>query len=224
MVKSKVLILLVSALLIGGKVHAQNPDEYYDEVPRTFYGGIVAGANFTQLDGDNYAGYHKVGINAGGIVYARFDEHLAASIEILYSQKGARGHFDIQNANRQVVSGYKLRLDYAEVPLQLCYFDRRKSHFGAGLSIARLASVKEEGSLNGVPQTDFDKYPVRKMDYNFIAGGSLHLVKGFFLNARFQYSLRPIRKGTLGTELHPGFSGRGEQYNNMWTVRLMYLF
>ena len=222
MLKNRALATLGLVLGISVRAAAQNPSDYYEEVPRTFYGGLVVGANFTQVDGDNYAGYHRVGINAGGIVYTKFDEHIAASIEILYSQKGSRGHFDIQNANGHIVSGYKLKLNYAEVPLQLCYFDRRRSHFGAGISIARLVNYTEEGSLNGIPSTDFDKYPMKKMDYNFIIGGNLHIWQGLFLNARFQYSLVPVRKGT--GSVPPEFAGRNEQYNNMWTVRVMYLF
>lgn len=222
MLKNRALATFGLIIGLAVKAHAQNPDDYYEEVPRTFYGGLIVGANFTQVDGDNYAGYHRVGINAGGIVYTKFDQHLAASIEILYSQKGSHGHFDQENVNHNNVSGYNLRLNYAEVPLQLCYFDKRKSHFGAGISIARLVSVKEEGNVNGVPATDFDKYPVKKMDYNFIIGGNLHLWQGLFFNARFQYSLVPIRKGA--GNVPPEFSGRNEQYNNMWTVRLMYLF
>jgi hypothetical protein len=224
MFKNRALATLGLVLALTVKAAAQNPNDYYEEVPRTFYGGLVAGMNFTQVDGDNYAGYHKVGINVGGIVYTKFDEHLAASIEILYSQKGARGHYAQKNANNNIVDGYKATLNYAEVPLQLCYFDRRRSHFGAGLSIARLVSVKESGKLNGVEYADFDKYPYKKMDYNFIIGGSLHIWEGLFLNARFQYSLVPIRKGTRGVDLPADFAGRNEQYNNMWTVRVMYLF
>ena len=225
MLKNKALTLLAAGLLSAGSALAQNPDSYYDVAPRTFYGGIVGGVNFTQLDGDNYAGYHKVGFNGGGIVYARFDEHLAASIEILYSQKGARSHKEQQVAGAYI-HNYYVNLNYAEVPLQLCYFDRRRSHFGAGFSISRLVSVKEEGeaSTPGFPPTDFSQYPFKKMDYNFIIGGNLHLIKGLFLNARFQYSLVPVRKGEIGTDLPRFFSGRGEQYNNMWTVRMMYLF
>ena len=226
MLKNRALTLLAAALLTTGGALAQNPDSYYDVAPRTFYGGLVGGVNFTQVDGDNYAGYHKVGFNAGAIVYTRFDEHLAASIEILYSQKGARGHKE-QQVTGAYIQSYNVRLNYAEVPLQLCYFDRRRSHFGAGISIARLVNVKEEGegrAAGGPIPAEFDKYPFKKMDYNFIVGGSLHLVKGLFLNARFQYSLVPVRKGTIGTDLPPYFSGRGEQYNNCWTVRVMYLF
>lgn len=228
MLKNKALKLAALSLLFAAKAMAQNPDSYYEETPRTFYGGLIAGANFSQLDGDNYAGYHRVGFNVGGIVYTRFDEHLAASIEILYSQKGAHGNHEQQGINGSIVRSYDVRLNYAEVPLQICYFDRRKSHFGAGLAISRLVSVKETGTVDLVPgpPVDFDKYPFKKMDYNFIIGGSLHLFGGFFLNARFQYSLVPVRKGNLqdGTGVPPYFAGRGQQFNNMWTVRVMYLF
>ncbi len=224
MLKNRALATLGLALGIAVKATAQNPADYYEEVPRTFYGGLIAGANFTQVDGDNYAGYHKTGMNVGGIVYTKFDEHLAASIEILYSQKGARGHYAQENGNHNLVDGYKVTLNYAEVPLQLCYFDKRRSHFGAGISIARLVSTKEEGKLNGADFADFDKYPFKKMDYQFIIGGSLHLWQGLFLNARFQYSLVPVRKGERGKDLPAEFAGRDEQYNNMWTVRVMYLF
>ena len=201
---------------------AQNPDSYYEEVPRTFFGGLVAGANFTQVDGDRYAGYHKVGLNFGGVMYMHLADHLAASIEILYSQKGSRGHKPQAAAsNNFTIIDYNIKLNYAEIPLQLNYFDRRKSHFGAGLSISRLITVDESGSSDPIPPPKFDAYPFRKMDYNFVAGGSLHLWKGFFMNIRFQYSLRSIRDKQYQV---PGWSGRSEQFNNMWTVRAMYIF
>jgi hypothetical protein len=226
MLKNKALGLLILGLGIAKGAMAQNPSSYYIETPQTFYGGLIVGANFTQVDGDNYAGYHKVGVNVGGIVYTRFDEHLAVSLEILYSQKGSRAHKEQLTNTGNVITKYDVNLNYAEVPLQLCYFDRRKSHFGAGVSIARLVSVKEDGALLRTPAQpiNFDDYQFRKMDYSFIVGGSLHLWQGLFLNARFQYSLRPIRKGTIGQQLPAEYSGRGEQYNNMWTVRVMYLF
>jgi hypothetical protein len=224
MLKNRLLGALALVMMAVLRAAAQNPDSYYDEIPRTFYGGLIVGGNFTQVDGDNYAGYHKVGINAGAIVYTLFDEHFAASLEILYSQKGSRGHKPQETVTHAIIESYNIKLNYAEVPIQLNYFDRRRSHFGAGFSVARLVSVKEDGVLVQQPPQSFENYPFKKMDYNFIIGGSLHLVKGLFLNTRFQYSLVPIRKGKRGEDLPLEFSGRDEQFNNMWTVRLMYLF
>lgn len=216
------LAFLLLLVLYSSRLSAQNPNNYYEEVPRVFYGGLVFGMNATQVDGDNYAGYKKFGINAGGIMYIRLDEHLAASVELLYSQKGARSDGD-RKSGPAILQKYKVTLNYAEIPIQLNYFDKRRSHFGAGFSIGRFISASESGEALFLPApVDFEKYPFNKMDYNFIIGGNLHLWKGLFLNARFQYSLVPIRKGE--DNVPPFFSGRNEQFNNMWTVRVMYLF
>ncbi|MGN6568281.1 MAG: hypothetical protein ACTHJ0_10035, partial [Flavipsychrobacter sp.] len=75
------IVVLLTSVGFFNKLEAQS--NYYVEEQRVFYGGLVAGANFTQVDGDYFAGYHKVGINIGGIVYAQLAEHVAASLEIL---------------------------------------------------------------------------------------------------------------------------------------------
>src|ERR1700744_4144942 len=64
---------------------------YYIENPHTtFKGGLVLGTNFTQVDGDTYYGYHKIGLNTGGMVYVHFTQLFGVSMELLYSQKGSR--------------------------------------------------------------------------------------------------------------------------------------
>ena len=210
-------------LYSAGNAYAQrNPDTYYEEIPRTFYGGVLAGANFCQIDGDNYAGYHKVGLNLGGIVYANLADHLAASIDILFSQKGARSNGATTVSPTRTVQYYRADLNYAEVALQLNYFDKRRSHFGAGVAVNRLITVNERGEgVFPAPSLAFEQVPFRKMDYQFIVGGNLHLVKGLFLNARFQYSLVPVRTPDPNQFF---FAGRNQQTNNVWAVRLMYLF
>jgi hypothetical protein len=225
MIKSRFLAAFaLPALLLtlrATTAQAQNPASYYEEIPRLFSAGIIVGGNATQVDGDNYAGYHKFGLNLGGVAYAHFSDHVAASIEILYSQKGSRGHFAQLSTNRAFsIRKYNIALNYAEIPLQIHYFDQRKSHFSAGFSASRLISSKETATTEPVQVVDFEPYPFRKMDYNIVAGGSLHLWEGLYFQARFQYSLRPIRENDLPVE----FSGRNQQFNNMWTVRLMYLF
>ncbi len=223
MTKIRKFAALVTAAVVwmsfNSEVKAQNPSNYYIEDPRTFYGGVLAGANFSQVDGDSYAGYHKVGFNIGGIVYTQFAEHLAASLEILFSQKGSRGHKTQESGTGTIITGYNIDLNYAEIPIQINYFDKRKSHFGGGFSYSQMISSRERIVTNPPdPAIAGKEYPFRKSDINFVLGGNLHLIKGLFLNARFQYSLIPIRK-----DIPPGY-GRAEQFNNVWTVRLMYLF
>ncbi|HVW99158.1 MAG TPA: hypothetical protein VHA52_01745, partial [Candidatus Babeliaceae bacterium] len=60
--------------------------------------------------------------------------------------------------------------------------------------------------------------PFKDNELDMVAGFELHLVKGLFMNVRFQYSLTPIR-----TDIVPNYS-RAQQYNNLFVFRLMYLF
>ena len=202
--------------------NAQEDDEehgLYIEQPRVFYAGLMTGANFAQVDGDNFAGYHKVGLNVGGIGYVQLQKHAAISWEILYSQKGAKSNFPRPSGIDSIyIVKYGINAGYAEIPVMINYFDKRKSHFGVGVSYSRLVSATETLKTDRPYTIDLTKYPFVKNNYDIVAGAELHLVKGLFLNVRFQYSLVPIRTNTP-----PNFSRAGKQYNNLWTVRLMYL-
>lgn len=198
--------------------------QYNAEDERTFFGGLTAGTNFAQVDGDNFAGYHKVGWNAGALVYARLAEHLAASMELVYAQKGSRAALGqlpkMANDQSTLLTDYRIHLNYLEVPIQINYFDQRKSHFGAGLSYAQLASSKESyrDNYGNTYEQDAKLFPFRKMDLGLVLSGNAHLWKGFFLNLRFQYSMLSVRNA------HNYLTGRAQQFNNVWTTRVVYLF
>lgn len=212
------LIILLSALFF--KAQAQNPSYFYVEEPKLFTGGLVAGANFCQVDGDNYAGYFKTGFNAGAVLYVRVNERFSVSMELLFSQKGARSNFRKQTNSDSafVIVSQKINLNYAEIPVMLNIYDKRKSHVGVGLSYAQLISADEQVEVAGGYIYDSNKYPFKKQDINIIMGANLNLVKGLYANLRFQYSIIPVR-----TNVDPEIA-RSQQYNNMWTLRVMYLF
>jgi hypothetical protein len=211
-----VIGLLLSNVCIA---KAQNPSSYYVEEPRTFYGGFILGANFCQVDGDSYKGYHKVGVNAGVVVYARLAPKVAGSLEILYSQKGAKSNYSQYAPDHSfIINKQNINLNYVEIPVQINYFIKRKSNFGGGFSYSQLISSKEDIQTNPSISYNQDEYPFKKIDINFILNGQLHLTKGLYASLRFQYSVISIRNS-----INPEF-GRAEQYNNMWVLRLMYLF
>ncbi len=215
--RAKILCCVVFTLLIfHGRVSAQ--DNYYVEPEHKFYGGLVCGANFAQVDGDYIAGYHKLGLNAGGIVYIPIRSHLAASMEILYSQKGSKSTGEIQLPSGLWVVKYSMKLNYAEVPLMINYFDKRKTNFGLGVSISELAASTENFVTYPAQTFDQTKYPFKKTDVDFITGCNLHLWRGLFFNIRFQYSLFSIRDHI------PQTTDNTAQFNNLWVLRLMYLF
>lgn len=214
--KISVFFLLVVLVLHRNKAVAQ--ENFYLENERTFYGGLVAGTNLAQVDGDDFAGYTKKALNVGGIVYIKLGGNLALSTEILYSQKGSKSKVPQELSAGYVITSYGINLNYAEIPLLINYFDKRKSHFGGGFSYSRLASSSEYITTNPVQVFNLNNYPFKKSDYNLILAGNLHMYKGLFLNIRFQYSIVPIR------DKIPQSYTKAPQYNNLWVIRLMYLF
>jgi hypothetical protein len=206
-------LYLLSAML---PCCSQAQDNYYIEDTHTFHGALIAGANFTQVDGDSYYGYDKTGMNVGGGLYMMLSENMAAGLELLYVQKGCKGKpFKTTEID---VTKYSINLNYAEIPLQLYYFDGHKNHFGAGFSYAQLISSNEEIKAEPEQSVKPGEYPFRKFDVNFVMTGNFHLYKGFFIGGRFQYSVVPMRKNNTP----PNF-GRSEQYNNVFNFRLMYM-
>lgn len=221
--KSRKLGTILSVILVLNSIffraQAQNPNNYYVEEPKLFTGGLIAGANFCQVDGDRYAGYFKVGVNAGAVLYTRISDRYSLSMELLFSQKGAASNFRQNSASKTfTIVTQKINLNYAEIPILFNVYDKKKSHLGIGLSYAQLISASE--TLTTSPSYSYDpaQHTFIKRDINFIAGANLFLLKGLYANLRFQYSVLPIRTD-IDYEV-----ARSKQYNNLWVLRLMYLF
>jgi outer membrane protein with beta-barrel domain len=220
------LIITIILIAFGTVAHAQDDEEDGEEhglylaQRRLFWAGFVGGVNFAQVDGDNFAGYHKVGANVGGIGYWNFHKHVSLSWEMLYSQKGSKSDvYRVSGLDSILIVKYGINANYAEIPVMINYFDQHKSHIGIGVSYSRLVAATETLTTAPAYPIDLNKYPFAKNNVDFLAGAQLHLVKGLFLNIRFQYSITPIR-----TDSPPYFSRASNEYNNIWVVRLMYLF
>jgi Outer membrane protein beta-barrel domain len=217
------LSAVIFSLFFSSLAKAQGDGDgtgYFVEQSKLFYAGIVGGANFAQVDGDDFAGYYKFGLNVGGIGYLHLAKFVSLSWEILYSQKGSKSDVTrVSGIDSIYITKYGITANYAEIPVMINIFDRFKSHIGVGLSYNRLVSSSEllQTSVAN-PPVNLYKYPFNKDELEILAGANLHLVKGLFLNLRFQYSITPMR-----TDVPPNFS-RATQYNNLWTLRLMYLF
>ena len=131
-------ISLIFILLITNHLQAQS----------RFGGGIVAGFNASQMDGDQAAGFSKVGANIGLQATVQLNEtgKWLLTTNMLYSQRGARS---TQNDAGPIRSA---SLNYLEVPVTISYRDWKvtdkngadfyKVYFTAGLSYGRLFSYK----------------------------------------------------------------------------------
>lgn len=189
---------------------------YLNNESYRFFGGLEAGTNFTQIDGDTYAGFNKVGLNIGALVYVRISNIVGASIAFDYTQKGSHGVSSTASpALGSYISDYRVKLNYIEVPVVLHLLTDRRLHYEAGLSYAQLLNSSE--SLYSDPGTVInpDVFYFRKTDVCFIAGLCYQFYNHWFIEGRYQYSLMTIRD----QERIP--VGGPAQFNNVFTLRLV---
>ena len=195
---------------------------FYEPEQKVFEGGLIGGLNFTQVDGDTFYGYHKVAINAGGVVYIHFSKVLGVSMELDYTRKGSRGELVTQSpVLGEYVAKYFMDVNYVEVPVTFHVISHRFD-FEAGLSYARLLNSSEwiEADKPVVIDPVANRFNTSDLDY--ILGMSHKLYKNWYANARFQYSITSIR---LPDRIPLGYGwGNMGQFNNMFSLRIMYLF
>lgn len=120
-----------------------------------FGASVMVGGNASQIDGDELAGYNKLGLNMGikGTAYLKGRWELA--LEMLYSQRGATS-----NANSLIFERRRIHLGYIELPVYVSVMDwltidtkgeYYKIRAFAGLSYARLihAEITDENTASG---------------------------------------------------------------------------
>jgi hypothetical protein len=217
---AKRFIFFISMLLLSLRGGAQS--NYYEEEPKVFDGGLILGINFTQVDGDTYFGYHKVGLNVGGVVYAHFTKVFGASMELVYTQKGSRGEAVLESpAIGTYVTKYYMNVNYIEAPITL-HVVISGVDVEAGASYGRLVNSKEWILSEQPVVIDPDKNSFSTTDIESVFGIGMKVYKKLHANIRFQYSLTSIRS----PERIPAGYGYGNegQFNNLFSFRLMYLF
>lgn len=188
---------------------------------RFFFGGLALGMNSSQIDGDTYAGFHKVGINAGVSSFVKLKPKLYANLEILFSQKGAK---NVYNYNSPQVGSvpviYTAKLNYVEIPLMLQYEVQERVFGGVGLSYNRLFSESE--SIDEVmPNSINRRNPnFKNQDINLLVSAQYQLSGNLFVRARYQYSVASIR----AAQQIPIEFGTLAQYNNVFAFQFLLFF
>jgi Outer membrane protein beta-barrel domain len=212
--------LCVMLICASGICFSQS--SYYDDPPKAFEGGLIAGLNFTQIDGDTYFGYHKVGLQAGGVVYVHFTKKIGATMELLYSQKGSRGEDVVESpAIGTYVTKYFMNVNYVEVPLTF-HIISHKFDFEVGACYARLISSKEWIQSDQPVTIDPEQNKFNSTDVDYIFGMGHRVYKQLYANIRFEYSVTSIRSPG---HIPVGFGyGNEGQFNNLFSFRLMYMF
>lgn len=181
-------------------------------------GAAILGTNLSQVDGDEIYGFHKFGLNVGASAIIPINDNWSVSLETLYSEKGSfRGPQYVPPKD----GSYLLKLNYAEVPVLLHFEDRETMTFGLGASWGRLVQMEEYEHSHKIPWTNLSG-PYETDDFNVIVDIRFRVYKRLWGNARYAYSFAKIR--TRQFEDITGQKWTRDQYNNLITVRLIYIF
>jgi hypothetical protein len=151
-----------------------------------FHVGFMAGVNTSQVHGDNFSGFDKAGLVAGGFAKQQLNEKWDIKFEILYSQKGSR---DLAHPDKDDYISYLLRLNYAEVPL---VFRRsyKKWVLELGMSEAFLVYYEEHDANGRIDQPK----PFKKLETNLVTGFAYKWKENIEFNVRYTNSVMPVRK------------------------------
>lgn len=128
-----------------------------------FHGGLLAGMNVSQIDGDTWAGFSKAGFVGGAYVFTDFTEKWGAQLEIKYSSKGSA-------SPKYSYDNIKFRLRYIEIPILANYNIVKKFAVHGGLSIGFLFRINLLYANYKI--TFLSKFEVKTKSYNIIKPGT----------------------------------------------------
>ncbi len=145
-----------------------------------FKAQVLAGLNASQIQGDQLAGYDKLGLNLGAEISYALNERFDMGMQFLYSQKGSQSEITLGQDQ------FKTSLEYIEIPILFKIKDwyleeedyyKVKAH--AGFAYARLFDVS---SSNGLFENDIGNF--KNYDFMLFVGVS------YSMNAKWEGIVR----------------------------------
>lgn len=152
-----------------------------------FSGGIQLGLVGSQVAGDNYSGYNKAGINAGGWISLPVGLKSYLQMELGYVQKGSRENPDQEKGQYDT---YIMRLGYITMPLIYRYQYNPLLGFEGGLSMNFLIHSGEH--LNGDEKVT--ESPFKSQNLCFTGGLVFKVTDKINIGLRTENSLFSLRK------------------------------
>ena len=178
-----------------------------------FEGGALIGLNASQVDGDNYSGYHKPGVALGGFVQTNLSRTIYAGMELKLMQKGSR-NIDSLATDGQIK--YIMRLNYVDLPVYLGIRTSERISLLAGVSPGYLISGREYNDYGKL--TEQDQKAFSEFDLQGLLGFRFQFTKRLFVDLRGAYSVLPIRK----QKGDPLWYWRSNQFNNLLSTTVLY--
>ncbi|MCU4174686.1 porin family protein [Carboxylicivirga sp. N1Y90] len=174
---NKLLVIIASLLITVITCEAQE-----------FRAGPLAGIGFSQVDGDAFAGYQKIGLNIGGFVSRSIAKDWDLQLDIAYIQKGSKVTPDVEKGK---YDEYEIDLHYINFPL-VARYQYKQFSFEGGLAIAVLFADDEIQNGQSIKGND-GVPPFQTIEYSTVFGVNYHFSERLWVNARMLYSLNRIR-------------------------------
>lgn len=148
-----------------------------------FFGGVTA----SQVDGDYYGGFNKLGLTAGFFVNRELDLNIFWQMEIKFVSRGAYENFGPADTRID-----KTVFRYIEIPLSVHYLHNDKFQVELGISPEVLISYN---SFDEYGQTDPSLYPEnRRFGLSAFVGLQYWFVPSTAVGLRYTYSAISFRE------------------------------
>lgn len=151
--------------------------------------GLSGGLNLSQVNGDQLAGYDKLGLSAGVRTNIFLTERFDGVVELLYSQRGSASEITWSGNN----AGYALQLNYLSIPVMAEFKDWRieesgvepyyRMRFQGGLAYGRLFQ-SEESFGTGIDYPD--------NDVSLVVGIGYYATRHLAFTLRYTRSVIPL--------------------------------
>ncbi|MDH5366345.1 MAG: PorT family protein [Cyclobacteriaceae bacterium] len=167
----KHVIIAILSLFVSGFSFAQGFEAY-----------AIGGTTFSQIDGDNLAGYNNFGFIVGGASNFLLANDFSFQQEIVYFQRGSRAtEKQFQN---DVFTNKDLR--YIDFITLLNKQLKDKWIIQAGIGAGKLIGIKTDDTG--------DDIKFYRIDVFGTIGGGYFITENLLLNVRLQYTINSIQK------------------------------
>src|SRR5688500_4095410 len=161
-----------------------------------FSAAVVAGLNASQIDGDELAGFDKLGLTGGIKAIVNLESVFDLNVEFLFTQRGSQPDL----FNPQYDPDIKISLNYAEIPVYVSLGDwwqeedeYHKVSAHAGISFGRLISSKTFDYYHPSDQS-LDKFTqyFNNTDLSWLVGASYRMSKNWGVTGRYTREIIPL--------------------------------
>jgi len=180
---------------------------------RIFDPYLSIGAVTSQVDGDGFGGYNKLGGTIAFGIHANLRKRSGFNLALGYTMKGS---YDPLVPDQGDYESYKISMNYLEI-LPSYTYTLHKIRFDAGTPIGILLNYNLEDHNGTLPN---DPYQFSTLEFQILLGVSYQIAEKWYAGIHFQRSVFPISDFKFDTTR--GF--QGGSYNRLLALKISYFF